>query len=137
MEPIFQPVGVTNTAWVTFDNGGVWKVPNVETATAGSGTSGSVPAGAVKVTGGSLPTGNERCGPIAVDPFDGTVWVIQHASAASQPARIHRLPQGAGVWKEEVSREIQEGAGLAQYLAMSAGFGIIPTSGQGLLRRVC
>jgi hypothetical protein len=133
-------VGVagTNTLWVTFENGGVWKLPNAHTATAGSGTAGSVPTAAAKVTGGSLPAGTERCGAIAVDVGNGDLWVLQQPSAGATIAKIHRLPQGAGTaWKQEVDTEVAEGGQLGQQLIASNGMVIMPTSGQGLLRRVC
>jgi len=127
-----------NTLWITFEDGGVWKIANAHTAAAGSGTAGSVPAGAAKVTGGSLPAGTERMGPIWADQADGTIWTIRHPSAAAMPAQLHYLVRGVGsTWKQEVDIEIAEGAQLAQDITSYAGMALIPTSGQGLLRRVC
>lgn len=127
-----------NTLWVTFENGGVWKVPSAHTAAVGSGTAGSVPTGAAKVTGGSLPLGTERMGPICVDGADGTVWVIQHPGAVKTAARIHKLIRGTGsTWIEEVDSEIAEGAQLAQGISAYAGQILVMTNGQGTLRRVC
>ncbi len=126
-----------NTLWVTFENGGAWKVPNAHTAAVGSGTGGSVPTGAAKVTGGALPLGTERMGPITVDPFNKTVWVLRHPGAVKTGARLYRLPFGSGTtWVEEVDDEIREGANLAQGFSIYAGKGILPTNGQGTLRRV-
>ena len=125
-----------NDLWITFDNGGVWKLPAAHTATPGSGTAGSVPTGAAKVTGGSLPAGTERCGTIAVDVSNGTVWVIQQPSAGASITKVHRLPRGTGTaWKQEADVEIAEGAHLAQGMDASFDQIVIATSGAGLLRR--
>lgn len=134
---VTQDLTAVNTLWITFENGGVWKIANAHTAAAGSGTGGSVPTGAAKVTGGSLPLGTERMGPVFVDPADGTVWVVRHPSAAAMPAELHFLVRGTGsTWKQEVDDEIAEGAQLAQEITSYAGMALIPTSGSGLMRRV-
>lgn len=126
-----------NLLWVTFDNGGVWKLASANTATPGSGTAGSVPSGAAKVTGGSLPAGTERCGAIAVDPQNGTVWVINPPNAGATISKVHRLPRGAGsTWKQESDVEIAEGAHLVQGIDASFGQVVLATSGAGLLRRI-
>lgn len=134
---ITQDGNSVNDIWVTFEDGGIWKVTNAHTAPNGAGTGGSVPTGAVKVAGGSLPAGTERIGPAWVDEADGTVWVIRHPSAAAMPAEVHFLPRGTGTtWKQEEDIEIAEGAQLAQGVTGYAGMVLVPTSGQGLLRRV-
>lgn len=125
-----------DTLWITFVSGGVWKVANANTAAVGSGEAGSVPAGAAKVTGGSLPAGTERCGVVAVDPWNNDVWVINPPNAGATITKVHRLPRGAGTtWKQETDVEVAEGAHLAQGIDAYAGMIVVATSGQGLLRR--
>lgn len=129
---------IPNTLYVTFDSGGgVWTVPNAHTASAGSGTAGSVPTGATRITGGSLPAGTERCGPVCVDPISGTVWVIEQPTTAQGRSAVHYLPRASGsTWKQEVAPEVEEGGHLSQHLDVYAGLSVLPTSGQGVLRRV-
>jgi hypothetical protein len=121
--------------WVTFDDGGVWRITGARTAASSA---------AKKVVGGDL-AGTEIMGLVIVDQLWGTVTAFRAINGDGEQARVYRLANGTvsdagstytGIWIEDVDEEIAEGgqlvvAGIAHGRKVAAA-----ASGQGVLRRV-
>lgn len=126
---------VPNTLYIAFDNGGIWKIANAHTAANGSGTAGSVPTGAAKITGGTMASGT-IIGPLAWDDWNNDLWAIEMPVDGTGSAKFHCLRNGAANFESFEYEEMDEGGAIVQYMTAIDGELQLMTAGMGTLRRM-